>query len=311
MEKQSLFSPADLLEPTQAALASGDELMRWWLEHRTGTGFRVASLVDPHDSLVEMSGLFSSTEKEGRSVMACLQRARLRAPADSRVLGRFEDIPEVFASLCHWNGPGGRRGGFTYTPLLQKRLGDETPQSALAGVPTDFSLKGLEWLVARVDIHDFVRAIPPLAPLAGVLSRFVREAAFVVVHRNYGAASLSSGGRSSCSFGYSFLPVAPEPSPFGFGPGHFGAAIKQFQFSQTADGALEVSLTFLVSPRSEKVLSLAGFDPVYSIVEFVDRVSRCRFDLKRRAHDRLDESMLRLHGNVHHRLLMDMEARWS
>lgn len=308
---RSRLDPLELIDPALSALNTGNDLMTWWNGRQGENSLQTIPLVRPAASLLEMSGFFSLIADGGQSVMGCLQRTHLGGSFRDAVEGRFEAIPKRFASLCRWERRAGEQGGFTYTPLLRKRLGEDTPETVPAGTPLDFSLEGLDWLVARVDIHDFVRAVLPLAPLAGLLSRVVREAAFVVVHRNFAVRETASPGRPFCSFGYSFLPVAPEPSPFGFGPGHFGAAIKQFRFSESGDGGLEVSLAFIVSPRSEEVLDLGGFDPVYSISELADRLSLRKFNLGPRIHDRMDASMLRLHGKVHHRLLVDMETRLS
>lgn len=241
--------------------------------------------------------------------MGCLQRARFPLPPGNGLRGRIDEIPRRFAAQSSWKRSPRESGGFAYKPLLQKRLGEDRCEPSPPEATVDFGLEGLEWLVTRVDILDFVRTVPALAPVARLMSRIVREAAIVVVHRDFASIPDIRGEGPGCSFGYSFLPIAPEPSPFGFGPGHFGAAIKQFQFSCTPEGEFEISLAFIVSPRSEKVLNLYGFDPVYAMIDLVDRLSFRRFQVSRRLHDRLDAVMLRLHGKVHHRLLVDMEAR--
>ena len=305
------FEVPRLLGATRAALASGDQLMQWWRTQNRGESLPTFPLVRPSRSLVEMSGFYSRTADGETPVMGCLQRARLGVPSSNSVFDSLKSLPGQFASLCAWTRPDGGRGGFTYTPLLRQRTGVETPEPASPEEAVDFGLQELDWLVARVDIHDFARAIPLLAPISGMASRFVREAAMVVVHRNYRSRTDCRGQAQGCCFGYSFLPLAPEPSPFGFGPGHFGGAIKLFEFTRSEEGALEVSLAFIVSPRSEKVLDLAGFDPVYSTIELLDRLTFRGLRLSRRAHDRLDAVMLRLHGVVHHRLLTEMAQRWA
>ena len=303
------LAPSQLFGLTEAALKGGERLLSGWLGARGRSSLRTFPLARPGGPLLEMTGFCTPASGEARSVMGCFQRCRL----DRIFMGphpvRVEEFPLHFSSLCQWERSDGARGGFSYTPLAQKRIGVSTPECLSGRNPVDFSLNGLEWLVARVDIHDFVRAIRFLSPFAGPLSRVVREAAVVVVHRSFGVVASAESEREACSFGYAFLPVAPEPSPFGFGPGHFGAAVKQFRFAPTADGGFEVSLLFLVSPRSEKVLDLGGFDPVYTTCELLDRLLFRKLGLSRRAHDRLDASMLRLHGRVHHRLLVELARR--
>jgi len=53
----------------------------------------------------------------------------------------------------------------------------------------------------------------------------------------------------------------------------FHTAVKQFRFLLLDDGSCEVQLIFVVSPRSQKMLYLAGFDPIYGAVHLLDNLT--------------------------------------
>jgi hypothetical protein len=247
------------------------------------------------------------------SVMGCLQSARFTVDMDSEAGARFvADLPGVFAQHCSWIRIDGDRGGFGYTPILRQReeAGDPEPPSTEA---VDFRLDGLEWQLLRVDIHDFVRAIPMMRPVSRPMSRRIREAALITVIPELFDPLIPAASEkvAETAFGYAFLPLAPEPNIFGFGPGHFRSAVKQFHFVLHTDLSLEIRLAFIVSPRSEKIMSIRGFDPVYSFVDIVDRLAFRRLGLSARFHDRMDAVMLGLHGQVHQNLLADLEPFWT
>ncbi len=250
---------------------------------------------------------------DGCSVMGCLQRARFEMGIDSNAAARFvEELPTTFARYSSWKRKDGDRGGFSYAPVLARRTGADAPESPPSG-EADFGLGGFEWKLLRVDIHDFVRAIPMMRPVARPMSRRVREAALITVIPALSQPLIPAGEVvvAEVAFGYAFLPLAPEPNIFGFGPGHFRSAIKQFHFALMADRTLEIRLAFIVAPRSEKILDLRGFDPVYSVVELLDLLTLRSIRLSRRFHDRMDAVMLRLHGRVHQNLLEEMAPLWA
>jgi len=221
-------------------------------------------------------------------------------------------LPAAFARHSNWTRADGDRGGFTYTPILAQRPGADAVDVPISE-QVDFDLSGFEWKLFRVDIHDFVRAIPMMRPVARPLSRRLREAALITAVPKLSEPLVPIEGASvtEVAFGYTFLPLAPEPNIFGFGPGHFRSAIKQFHFALLADRTLEIRLAFIVAPRSERILDLGGFDPVYGLVELLDRLSLGSIGLSRRCHDRMDAVMLGLHGQVHQNLLDDMAPFWA
>jgi hypothetical protein len=301
-----------LLPANRHAIETGDDLLDWWNRRRGGALSRIFPLRKPSGSLAAMDCFYDSLD-DGCSVMGCLQRARFKMGVDLSEGTRFvAELPAAFARHSTWKRANGDRGGFTYTPVLVQRSGvdaAEVPPSRLV----DFDLSGFEWKLFRVDIHDFVRAIPMMRPVARPMSRRVREAALItaVPGLSQPLIPVEDASVAEVAFGYTFLPLAPEPNIFGFGPGHFRSAIKQFHFTLLPDRTLEIRLAFIVAPRSEKILDLRGFDPVYGLVELLDRLSLARIGLSRRCHDRMDAVMLGLHGQVHQNLLEDMAPFWA
>lgn len=292
------------------ALDTGRSLMQEYLELER-QGFPRFELEAPHGSLRAMEGYFGR-RRDGTTVMACLQSAGFAASSVADTELSLKEAPRVYRERCSYFHPDGSRAGFTYTPLILQRTGSPAPEAARID-DVDFLLPGMDWLVLRVDIHDFVRGIPALRRWARSLANVVKEAALVVVHRDFACSAVppSSGVVAETAFGYSFLPLAPEPNIFGFGPGHFGAAVKRFRFQLRSDGGLNIELLFVVSPRSEKILNLRGFDPVYAGIRWIDRLTFRRLGLEAAAHRRFDEVMLRIHGRVHHLLLDGLRGEWE
>lgn len=305
------FSFDDCVQAAGEALASGRLLMADYLELEQ-RGLPLFPLVKPAGSLAQMAGYFGQ-RPDGTPLMGCLQRARFAPPQGTRLESvPFQKVLEVYRDTCSYRHPDGLPGGFTYTPIIVQRSGSRKPEAA-GPADLDFSLNGLDWLVVRVDIHDFAKGVPALRPVASFFSRRLREAALLLIHRDFSrtADGHQESLQAQCCFGYSFLPLAPEPNPFGFGPGNFGAAVKRFRFQLRTDGGLDVELMFTVSPRSERILNLGGFDPVYSTFRGIDRLTFRLLTLDRRAHDRFDRIMLRIHGRVHHNLLQNLRPEWE
>jgi hypothetical protein len=112
-------------------------------------------------------------------------------------------------------------------------------------------------------------------------------------------------------FGYAFLPREVESNFFGFGPGKFGAAIKQWRFLLFLNGDVEVQIAFLVAPRSERVLDFGGFDPVYASITLADALSLGAFGLRASGHAALDRVFLEHHGTVHADIVLGMADVWE
>lgn len=307
-----------LVEDTKVALDSGAELFHWWKRKEQAGELGKFEIRRPHEAC-EVSAFYDQVELDGRrtSVMGCQQTAHYRRTAGSSGMSSgFEAFLKArFLELCRWVNPDGLPGGFGYRPLLQQWK----EGARVEGFPDDSPLdlaeigKSLDWVVCRVDIHDFVRTFPGLRSRARTFSKFVREAAYVVFDPVFfsQAAPLAEDALAECVFGYSFLPSLVEPNHFGFGPGRFGTAIKQFQFVLREEGRIDIRTSFLVAPRSERVLYFGGFDPVYSAVHLVNALTFNLFEIRRRVHDSLDAFMLSHHARVHQALLDGMRGVWE
>jgi len=290
---------------------------RWEESHRDFEPIPLPSL-GPHS--VEMNGFLGELRRplDGQSsVMGCLQTSRFPVVEPPAAAASIERALEArYATEARQTHPSGRAGGFGYDAILAcdrhgavSRVEDGTSPEAL-----DFSRVGvdLEWSMLRVDIHDFL-AVTPLDPMIDIMAPRMPVAAYVVLHEDFGAPiePSPSGTLAECRFGYAFLPCACEPSPLGFGPGRFGAGFKQFRFSLLQSGELEIRLSFVVAPRSRRVLNLRGFDPIYGSLRALDALTLGALKLDSRVHDAFDTYFLKLHGLVHHELLVRMKSLWA
>lgn len=324
MKKPSLQHNQEhfLIEQAEIALRNGAPLFSWWKAKESSGSLRKFPLF-PGNPYPEILGFYDALELDGRttSVMGCLQRTRFprKQASSSETADAFATlIKSSFLQLCKWSRPEGLPGGFGYTALHYK-LKDSGDYGVFprSSPPTWVDLAEVgsryDWILLQVDIYDFVRGLPGFHKYAKTLSRFFKEAAYVALSSDYSysVTALPEGAVAECCFGYSFLPCLVEPNFFGFGPGRFGAAIKQFRFILLNSGQLEIQLAFIVAPRSQKVLYLWGFDPVYSSIHLLNALTFNLFGLKQRAHDRLDALMLGLHGRVHQNLLEDMREIWE
>src|SRR5258708_23818145 len=91
----------------------------------------------------------------------------------------------------------------------------------------------------------------------------------------------------------------------------FKAAAKQFRFVLLDTGEIEIQMFFLVSTRSEKILNLGGFDPVYFSVDLANLLTLNSLNIRQRAHDKLDALQLEIHARVYQSLLNGISAYWE
>ena len=68
---------------------------------------------------------------------------------------------------------------------------------------------------------------------------------------------------------------------------------------------------FLVSTRSEKILNLGGFDPVYFSAKLANLLTLKMLNLNQRTHNKLDALQLELHARVYQGLLNGMSEYWE
>lgn len=314
---------AGFAEDAEQALKTGRQIVSWWRDKALLDELKTFPLRPAYLPYYEMQGFFDSIhfigQMEPTSIMGCLQRHRFkrRRPPAEGATGHLESfIDELFLARSYRVHPDGTPGGFRYRPICFKEKGGRVVEPAdpqALGANLASLRDGLEWAVLRVDILDFVRVNPSLQPYNSTLSRFIRESAYIVVHEDL-AQEISPAPKGVIGerrFGYAFLPREVESNFFGFGPGKFGAAIKQWRFLLHLNGDVEVQIAFLVSPRSQKVLDIGGFDPVYASIGLADAFSLGAFGLREGAHAALDRVFLEHHGRVHADVVLGMAETWE
>jgi len=310
-------------EDAEAALKTGRQIVNWWREKALMEELELFPLKPAYMPYYEVRGFFDEMMFIGdmapTSIMGCLQRHRFkrrRAPAEGTTAHLETFIDQHFLAKSYRLHPDGTPGGFRYRPICFKekggRLVEPADGDALGGDLASLR-NGLEWGVFRVDILDFVRSNPALRRFNDTLSRFIRESAYIVIHEDLALETTQApkGVIAERRFGYAFLPREVESNFFGFGPGKFGAAIKQWRFLLHISGDVEVEVAFLVSPRSQKVLDFGGFDPFYTSVALADVFSLGAFGLRSSAHEAMDRVFLEHHGNVHADVVLGMADVWE
>lgn len=314
---------AGFAEDAETALKAGRQIVSWWRDKSLLDELKLFSLKPGPTPRFEMNGFFDSLlfigQMKPTPIMGCLQTHRFsrrpaRAEGTTAHLESF--IDEHFLARTYHVRPDGSPGGFRYRPICYKekdgRLVEPADPESL-GMNLASLREDREWGVLRVDILDFVRANPALAPYDPTLSRFIRQSAYVVIHEDLALETTPApkGVVAERRFGYAFLPRSVEPNLFGFGPGKFGAAIKQWRFLMFVNGDVEVRVAFLVAPRSERVLDFGGFDPVYAGVKAANLFSFGAFGLDQRAHEALDRVFLEHHGDVHAGIVTGLADVWE
>jgi hypothetical protein len=312
---------AEFAHDAERALKTGRQLVAWWRDKTLLDELKLFPLKPAHEPYFEMQGFFDSIlligDMKPTPIMGCLQRHRFKrrrppVPDATRHLESF--IDQHFLAKCLRTREDGSLGGFRYRPICTRhkdgRLAEpEDPKAHGADLS---AFRNGPHGVLQVDILDFVRANPMLAQYDDVLSRFIRESAYVVIHEDLAVAPTSTpkGVIGERVFGYAFLPRAVEHNMFGFGPGKFSAAIKQWRFLLFLNGDVEVRVAFLVT-RSQKVLDISGFDPIYASLHLADAFSLGTFGLRERGHDAMDKVFLEHHGAVHADVVMGLQEIWE
>ena len=312
-----------LTENAAIAIREAADVISWWNERSAKRDLELF-VIQPRDvPSLELHTFFSTMTLGGKpsSVVGCHWRSVYRpasagaATADHSRLAQY--IRENFFTLCQQRRPNGKWGGFLYNPVLCKPHSGAAFAPAAAdprSVPVPLSDVGtrFQWAVFACDVFDFFRWLPGMKPLAGLMEKFVRVSAYDLIHEDYSEDLLAPGEEALAKFcfGYSFLPCPVIPNFFGWGPGQFRAAIKQFRFAVLPGGNLEVRMLFIAAPRSEKVLNLWGFDPVYSAVKLANALTFGALDITRRGHDFNDKLFMTHHGRVYQALIDGMKQSW-
>ncbi len=312
---------AEFAEDAERALKTGRQIVSWWRDKSLLDDLKLFPLKPAYEPYYEMQGFFDSIlligDMKPTPIMGCLQRHRFkrRRPPVPEATPHLESfIDQHFLAKCLRTRPDGSPGGFRYRPICVRHkdgrlIEPEDPHTLGADLS---AFRHGPHGVLQVDILDFVRANPMLARYDDVLSRFIRESAYVVIHEDLSIAPTQTPKDVIAErvFGYAFLPRAVEHNLFGFGPGKFSAAIKQWRFLLFLNGDVEVQVSFLVT-RSQKVLDINGFDPIYASLHLADAFSLGTFGLRERGHDAMDKVFLEHHGAVHADVVMGFREIWE
>lgn len=305
-----------LIEKSEQALRQGGQLLAWWREVSAHGSLKIFPLMPNENPDIIMEGFFDHVTIDGKltSAMGVLQMIRFKLAIPTGPASTLEDfIHKQLLSAAHWQNPDSLPGGFGYSVLLNKA--EVTGEYGRFPVPSDTKSvdlgqigKQYEWIMLQVDLNDFVRSFPPLRRFVKQLAGIIREAAYLVVNRDFMCDLFPGipGKPMQTDLGYAFVPATVYPNFFGFGPGRFGAAVKLFRFGILEGRIFEVDMAFLLAPRSDKVFYFWGFDPVYSAVNLVNALTLGKRNIKQRAHDKLDAVMLRQHGQVHENFILGL-----
>ena len=308
-----------LIRNAEIGFRRAAQLLSWWKEKESCGALRKRNLDTRRRSRIHLEYFFDTLMLDDKpaSAMGVFWKSRFQRKGKSEpqcgpTLQLF--IQNQFLRRCCWTHADGLPGGFAFH-ALQYKLQDRDEYDVFPGTgpPADLAEIGrkYEWIVLEAVVHDFFRVM--LGNTAWLLSRMPVMSSYVLAHRDYFSSFFPpvEGAAEEYCFGYSFLPCPVTPNIFGYGPGKFAAAVKQFRFLLLRSGDVEIQTFFLVSGRSDKILDLRGFDPVYSSIDFLSRLTPQRLGLSERAHDRLDALQLAAHARIYQSLLDGLGEVWE
>ena len=313
-----------LIENAEIGHQNAVALLNWWSDKEfSGSLHKQKKLVKTtRGPQLELSYFFDNLTLRGKetSAMGCFWRTRFthdpKAPIEPpAALEMF--IRRSFPKACLGSETDPLRG-FEFKVLRHKRKGlpeygvyaKENPLEDLAEIGTNY-----DWIVLEAEVHDFFHHAMGPGAAARWMKKKQKMSSFILAHEDYLTSfhpQEPDAVGESC-FGYSFLPLAPCDSFFGYGPGKFQAAVKQFRFILQKNGDLDVHMSFLVAPRSEKILSLgsAGFDPVYPPVHLIDSLTGGLFKIRQKFHDNMDTMQLEKHAVIYQALIDGLQSVWE
>ena len=312
-----------LIKNAELGYEAAQNLLAWWKEKAAKGELRLFPLTQPGQPTLNMECFYDAiAHQQGEtSVMGVSWKTRYgrkqsSPPPPDPTLESF--IRRGFLRACQWKNPDGLPGGFLFIPK-QFKLREREEFGAFGRGEELADLREVgekyDWLVVEAVVHDFFRYAPGPRMGPRLLRKMPRMASYVLVHPDYFSSFFPPvpGAVAESCFGYSFLPCPVHKSIFGYGPGEFKAAVKQFRFTLLETGEIEIQMCFFVSPRSEKILKLGkrGFDPVYSSVNVADALTLKALQIKRRAHDKLDSVQLAVHARIYQSLLEGLKHVWE
>jgi hypothetical protein len=156
--------------------------------------------------------------------------------------------------------------GFGYQQLFYKLRGSgeigRFPEAESFAIvdQRDLATK-YEWVVANVDIFNFVLSFPPNPDLP----RFgfpMRQSQYIIFSNTFVRDEIdpAPGVRGRFQFGYAMLKPRHDDSILVYGPGQFDAGFQLFTFTVEGDGTVRVRMPFVVN-RPTQILSIS-LDPL-------------------------------------------------
>jgi len=252
------------------------------------------------------------------TISGCLQTSTFtrRATNAEPPVSLADWVSNNFLRQARWTNPDGTRGGFLYRPVMVLEAGsnegahrvDEDMDLKLGEIGTRYA-----WAVVRLDLLDYMKAIPVIGRYNRVLETLNREAGYMVIHPNFFHTPYPppAGCVEEYCFAYSVSPWTVMPTIAAYGPGRFYAAFKQFRFYLMDDGTVAIEVLFLVAPRCQHVFNILGFDPVFHTVSAVDILTLRRTRVTERSHFAVDHYAMGHHARVHENLLNGMRRIWE
>jgi hypothetical protein len=314
----------ELIDGAAVAYSRASELLTWWKKERDAKALKFFNQVMPRSQDIKLECFYDklTLERKDAGVMACSWKSRFPCKAAAAAVssagqsGMDVFLNKQFTRRALWKNPDGLPGGFEFIPRIYKTKGSEQYGTFPEGPAPDLDEIGkkYDWVVIEAVVNDFFRNIPGPPLGKWLLSKMPRMTSYVLVHPDYMCSfwDREPSAIAEFCFGYSFLPIAPSKTIFGYGPGTFTAAVKQFRWMLHENSDVEIQLIFLVSGRSEKILSLwHGFDPVYFTVNVINAITLNLLGFKQRAHDKLDAAQLSVHARIYQSLLEGMRSCWE
>jgi hypothetical protein len=311
-----LIQEADFAGVARAAtiaILRGLTLREWWADCRPEV------MTELPDSMpgARMQYFLSELEidETPTTLSGCFQTSTFprRAAAGQPPVSLAEWVRENFLMRARWRNPDGSRSGFGYHPVMVLdddgvRLVDEDLQLRISEVGARY-----KWAAVRLDLYDYMRALPHVGRFNKLLQPLNKEAGYIVLHPAFFESPHPPppGCVEEVTFAYSVAPWTVMPTIAAYGPGRFHAAFKQFRFYLMEDGTVSIEVLFLVTPRCPRVFNIVGVDPVFDTVRLLDALTLRRTRINERAHAGVDHFAMGHHARIHHNLLAGMRHVWE
>lgn len=293
-------------------------LVDWWRAKKAAGQLATRTLDLPRNKSISITRFFDAMPTEdGKTVtaMGCSWKSRFSLrEAEGEPEPMHRSIGRHFFRRALWKNSDGLPGGFHFIPLNYRSLNGDGDGSFAPGAPVELGDLGskYEWLILNAVVNDFFRNSPGPPMPTFMLKKMPVMASYILMHKEYltpfDPAPADAIADYTC--GYSFLPVPVTKNIFGYGPGKFKAAFKQFRWTLLPNSEVEIEMLFLAAPRSEKLLDLGGFDPVYGIIDLLNKLTLNR-GFGKWAHGKLDDFQLQVHARVYQSLLEGMKDSWT